>query len=425
MIDIRYSFYGENKKALYCQDSELMLAGPADTGKTITMLTKLHLIAYKYPNASIVIARKQLTDIYSSVLQTYQRKILTEQDPVVPYGGEKKPQWFDYPNGTRIWLAGLDKPGKVLSAEHDIVYVNQAEELDLIDWETLTTRTSGRSGNMPYTQCMGDCNPGPPLHWIPMRSKQGHLTMINSTHMDNPDLFNQETGEITPEGEKRLGTLKRLSGSRLLRLFHGLWAAPEGAIYSVFNEEKHKVEHFEPPRTWARIVAIDPYGAVIAAIWMAYDPENKILNVYREYHGEFGISTTQHAKNILKMCQEREETIFAYVGGGPSENQARIDFAAAGVPMLEPPNIGVESGIDRVIELLEDFNLVIHDNCVGTLSDISGYRRKLKNGIITDIIENKDTFHFADCVRYGVAWLAGPEEKQNEIQVTYDPVQIR
>ena len=35
---------------------------------------------------------------------------------VLPYGGNK-PEWYDYPNGSRIWIGGMDKPGKVLSAE--------------------------------------------------------------------------------------------------------------------------------------------------------------------------------------------------------------------------------------------------------------------------------------------------------------------
>lgn len=418
---LRYKFYGNNKAAFDCLDSEVMLAGPADTGKTITMLSKLHWYAANYENASIVIARKQLTDTYSTVLQTYLNKILLPDDPVVPYGGNK-PQWFDYPNGSRIWVAGLDKPGKVLSAEHDIAYVNQAEELDLIDWETLTTRTSGRAGNMPFSQCIGDCNPAHPTHWILARANAGHLTKLDSVHRDNPDLYNQETGELTEEGEKRIGVLRKLTGTRLFRLYHGLWAAPEGAIYSVFEEEKHKVKSFSPHRLWPRIVAIDPYGAVVAAVWFAFDVESGILNAYREYRGEFGISTADHARNILDICKQNSETIFAFVGGGPSENQARLDFTSAGIPLLEPPNIGVESGIDRVIRLLNEFSLVIHDNCIGVLSDIGGYRRKLRDGTPTDVIENKDTFHFADCIRYGVSWLVGDVRETEEI--VYNRIRI-
>jgi PBSX family phage terminase large subunit len=274
--------YGENRRAYQCRDREVILSGPADTGKTIALLTKIHWLAHKYQDASIVIARKQLTDTYGTVLQTFQKKIIQDGEPIRIYGGDK-PQWFDYPSGSRIWVAGLDKAGKVLSAEHDIIYVNQAEQLSLMDWETCTTRTTGRAGHIPYNQTIGDCNPAGPTHWIRARARSGTLMLFNSRHRDNPDLYDQQTGEITPQGVQRIEALKTLTGSRLMRLYHGLWASPEGAIYDVFDEEKHKVKSFLPHPLWQRAVGIDPFGAYIAAVWVAYDSQANVLNVYREY----------------------------------------------------------------------------------------------------------------------------------------------
>ena len=88
-IEVPYSFYGGNLAAWKCRDQEYILAGPADTGKTLAMLTKLYCLAYKYENASIVIARKQLTDVYSTVLQTLIKKVIRDDDRVIIYGGEK------------------------------------------------------------------------------------------------------------------------------------------------------------------------------------------------------------------------------------------------------------------------------------------------------------------------------------------------
>ena len=86
---------------------EALIHGPAETGKTISALWKLHLCALKYPNASLVIARKTQASIYGTVLRTYTEKVLGDQVNVSAYGGGK-PEWFDYPNGARIWIAGLD-----------------------------------------------------------------------------------------------------------------------------------------------------------------------------------------------------------------------------------------------------------------------------------------------------------------------------
>lgn len=412
-----YTPYGKVREAFCCKDPEMILSGPADTGKTLGLLHKLHACACKYPGASIVIARKQLTDTYSTVLVTFREQVLGKNSPVDIYGGEKA-QWFNYPNDSRIWVAGLDKPGKVLSAEHDIIYVNQAEEISLPDWETLTTRTTGRAGHIPYNQTIGDCNPGPPTHWIKSRARTGALTLIESGHKDNPELYEPLTGELTPEGEKRLGALKRLSGSRLQRLYHGLWAAPEGAIYDVFDEEKHKVVAFPPPVAWPRAVGIDPYGAFVAAVWVAWDPMAQMLNVYREYYEPFGVTTGGHAQNILTAS--RYEPVFAWVGGAPGERQQRIDFTGSGIPLQRPPVGDVWAGIDRVYGLLKDFKLVIHDCCVNLLSEIGSYRRKLRDGQPTERIEDKEAFHLLDALRYVITYLTDAQQTE----VVYQPIQI-
>jgi phage terminase large subunit len=421
MIREEYSFYGPIQEAIYCRDSEVILSGPADTGKTLGLLWKLNAIA-EQRKASIVIARKQLTDVFSTVLQTFQNKILGEDRatwPCAVYGGEK-PQWYDYRTGTRIWVAGLDKSSKVLSAEHDIIYINQAEEVSLTDWETCTTRTTGRAGNLPYGQTIGDCNPGPPTHWIRSRAKSGTLTLFESGHKDNPSLYDQATGELLPGGVQRIEALKNLTGSRLMRLYHGLWAAPEGAIYDVFDEDKHVVASFDPPPLWPRAVGIDPFGAYIAAVWVALDPQARIANVYREYREPFGLTVAGHVENILKLS--KGETVFVWVCGAKSERAWRLEFQAAGLPVVEPPITDVWIGIDRVYELLKDFSLVIHDSCHGLMSEIGDYRRKLnRTGNPTESIENKDAYHCLDALRYLVAYLVHPAE---QTQVVYAPQRI-
>ena len=429
-VVIPYSFYGGNLDAFRCKESEVILSGPRDTGKTITFLCKLHLCAYKYPGASIVIARKRQTDVYSTVLVTYRKKILQDGDGVQAFGGEK-PQWFDYPTGSRIWVAGLDKPGKVLSSEHDMIYVNQAEETSLQDWEHLTTTTTGRAGHMPYSQTIGDCNPETPSHWIKQRQRsganpEGSLTVFESSHRDNPEIYDQETGELTEMGRKRLAPLRALTGARRLRMFSGIWAAPEGAIYSVFEgvdaeggHGRHVVDHFEIPSTWPRFVGIDPAGDQVAALWLAMDPQTGILNAYREYMQPFGLTVQQHAANILRASAG--ETVMVWVCGAPAERDWRREWEAAGIPVVAPPIADVWVGIDRVTELLSEFRLVVHDNCRELISEIAGYRRKVRNGVPVDEIEDKAAQHLNDAMRYVVAWLLQPREG---VQVVHAPVRV-
>jgi phage terminase large subunit len=258
--DADFTAYGGAREFANYRGPEALLHGPAETGKTLASVWKLHICACKYPGASIVLARKVLNDIYSSVWAMLRSKVLRtepEQWPCVPYGGEIRPGQLNYRNGSTIWFAGFDRAGKVLSAEHDIIYINQAEECSLEDWETATTRTTGRAGHMPYSQTIGDANPSYPAHWMYHRDS---LRMFYSKHEENPALFDQRTGEITEQGKRTLAILDALTGVRKQRLRYGKAAQAEGAIYDEWDEAAHLIYADALPGAFARYVAGIDWG---------------------------------------------------------------------------------------------------------------------------------------------------------------------
>ena len=220
--------YGGGLKLWKCKSPEVVISGPAETGKTRTALEKFDTLMWKYPRSQAIIIRKTFKSLKTSVLLTFEHKVLgawnnegttlirddagrviltlkgafdQRKTPVVKVGGEHV-EGYIYPNGSRIYLGGMDTPEKVLSSEWDVVYVNQAEELTLNDWEIISTRTTGRAGNMPYAQMLADCNPSFPTHWIRARAATGRLKFIESRHEDNPTLYNQVTHQITEQGKR-------------------------------------------------------------------------------------------------------------------------------------------------------------------------------------------------------------------------------
>lgn len=237
----RYRVYGRNLEFLNTRLPEQILSGPASTGKTLTCLFLLDSLCRQYPGFQGAILRKRRVDMDGSVLQSFREKVLGPQTTVTVHGGEK-PEWYDYPNGSRIWVGGLDKPGKVLSSERDGIYINQAEETELKDWETLISRSTGRAGHMrdeqgiPFGLLFGDCNPEAPTHWIWARHLGGQLKLIESRHGDNPTLYDQATGLITPEGARTMERLGRLTGYRRARLLDGRWAQAEGVVFDTWSD---------------------------------------------------------------------------------------------------------------------------------------------------------------------------------------------
>ena len=327
--DAPYRPYGGAYEFLRYHGPEAIISGPAETGKTLAALWKLHLCAVKYPGASIVIARKTQSSIYSTVLVTYQQKVLGSDSPVIPYGA-KKPQWFDYPNGSRIWLAGLDKASKVLSAEHDIIYVNQAEELIIDDWEVLTTRATGRAGHMPYAQTIGDMNPSYPAHWIYRRES---LTIVYSQHREYPLLYDQATREITEQGKRTMSVLHNLTGVRKTRLLYGQPAQAEGAIYTGWDPAIHLIDPFPIPAGWRKFRVIDfGFTHPFVCQWWAVDDDGRMY-LYREWYMTERTVKVHSGKIKAQTGRELYETT---VCDHDAEDMAQDAVLKAFLPVLRP-----------------------------------------------------------------------------------------
>lgn len=220
-------FRGDNDRAQSLAVCEWMLAGPSETGKTWATLWRLDRLLATTPGAQGALVRKLAVDIAPTVLVTYRRVIAMSGSGATPFGGEK-PEWFDYPNGSRLYLGGIDRPGRILSGERDFVYVNQAEELDIDDWETLTTRTTGRGAVTQTPMLFGDCNPSDPDHWILKRRDANVLMMLYSHHEDNPSLYDV-AGQLTAQGKRTMTTLDALTGARYSRLRLGEWVVGDEA----------------------------------------------------------------------------------------------------------------------------------------------------------------------------------------------------
>lgn len=220
--------FGAARTAWRSRRREVLLSGPAGTGKSRLWLEKLHYCADKYPHMRGIIVRKTRQSITQTAMVTYEQKVLPEGWLGNLIHFRTQEQEYRYPNGSILAVGGIDKPSKIMSSEWDFIYVMEATELSDDDLESLTTRL--RNGVMPYQQLGLDCNPGPPTHWLKQRCDRGVTLMLESRHEDNPS--------VTPE---YLATLDALTGVRYLRLRKGIWAAAEGLVYEEWNPAIHKV----------------------------------------------------------------------------------------------------------------------------------------------------------------------------------------
>lgn len=292
-VTLRTEIRGAPARLFRQRPREVVISGPAGTGKTRSILEFLHAEAQSR-KVRILILRKTHESLRQSTMVTFTQQVLhafdgrqSILDGVVYHGGGgTRPAQFIYADtGSVIVTGGMDKVEKVLSTEWDIVYINESTELSLDEWETILTRTDRPSlDEKPPSMVIGDCNPNVPTHWILNRSRDGSLELWQSVHEDNPAMWDRAKRDWTASGQRYLERLEKLTGVRYQRLRLGNWVAAEGQVYENWSEARHVINRFDIPADWARYWVID-FGFNHAFVWQwwAQSPDGDLYR-YREIY---------------------------------------------------------------------------------------------------------------------------------------------
>jgi phage terminase large subunit len=387
-----YEFRGDCRKSLSCRDHQYVLAGPADTGKTVVCCVKLHWTCLKYPGSQHAILRKTYASMPGSVLQTFGRII--KGSPVTVMGGDR-PTKYNYHNGSSVWVGGLDNPDRALSSERDTIYVNQAEEILLKDWETIATRCTGRAAVVPHPQLFGDCNPAGSRHWIRDLAKTGTIKLFNATHKDNPTLYDAQ-GVLLDTAQRRLGVLSQLTGVRRKRLFEGIWATSEGAVYDNFDAALHVRDRL-PAEMKRFFLALDEGFTNPAVILLVGEDSDGRWHVFKEFYQRGALQETVVKTALAWQREWNVETI-------------AVDEAAAGLIadlnacgcMARGGKGRVVDGINRIQNRLETAGdgrprLTFDSGCVNCINEFESYVWAPDKPKDTPVKEHD---HTSDALRY-------------------------
>ena len=298
---------------------------------------------------------------------------------------------------TRIILRSADAEGGLESATAKAAVLDECgqDRFTLSAWEGIQRRLSLSGGRV-----LGATTPYN-LGWL--KSQVYDRWKAGDTDYDVIQ-FNSLANPAFPRAEYERA--KRTLPDWKFRMFYeGQFTRPEGLIYGDYIDDHvgHLVRPFEIPKEWPRYVGID-FGAVhTALIWLAVDMGKAAWYVYRESL-EGGKTTGEHVAQALRMA--RAERVIGWFGGSNSETQQRMDWNAAGLPVMPPGVIDVESGIDRVIALLKARQLLVFDTCAGLRDELGTYSREMDQaGQMTEAIKDKQTFHRLDALRYVVCGM--------------------
>lgn len=398
---------------------ELLVCGPAGTGKTYSILSVIHTLARDVPNLRILFLRATRVSLTESVLVTYEQEILPADgcEGIAAGAGRSHRGAYSYPNGTQIVVRGLDRnPASILSTVWDIVFANEAIEFNEEAWETIVSRMGrpGRDSRLGWM--IADTNPSYPDHWLKKRADSGAVVLWDTSHRANVAMHDGR--DWTAVGRAYMASLDKLTGPRRKRLKDGVWAQGDGIWFDNFDPEIHvdaaRAEYNPFLRTYC---AIDT-GLETGAVWFQVrDGSAPVVTVFDDYFA-YHLTPERNASNILAKMEPRGP-VHRYFSdpAGDSRNASGIitlaEYERVGVRPMErwPRRNPTETLIHLETFVGGDGNpprLFIHPRCRHLISAMSNYVRHTdRSGRMLDV--PKDPQHPAeelvDSLRCGLVAL--------------------
>lgn len=265
----------------------IMLRGGSRSGKTFLLCRAIIQRAINAPGSRHAIFRFRFNHAKTSIWADTLPKVLKLCFPTLRYRPDKTDFYIELPNGSQIWIAGLDdkeRVEKILGAEYCTLYFNESSQ---IPWPSIEMAMSRLAQKVELAPAIGkatgrthislkayfDCNPPSKLHWSfqLFRSK-----LKPGTKEPVPDPQNYVEMKINPDDNRDnlpaeyFEVLDGMSAAKRKRFKEGEWASEvNGALWALEDRKAEdgrvmpgidSLRVSEAPELKRIVVAVDPSG---------------------------------------------------------------------------------------------------------------------------------------------------------------------
>jgi phage terminase large subunit-like protein len=240
-----------------------LLFGGSRSGKTFLLVRCLVIRALRCANSTHAIVRKHLKDCRQKIGITTFPEMMRLCFPGIGYNINKTDWYITLPNGSTIWLCGLDEMGdqadRILGLEFSTIYYNECHEITYDAHNTAKTRLAEK--NELVNRAYFDCNPPRKKHWL-YKLFIEKLNPEQNTPLNEPDDY--ASLQINPEHNLAnidpgyLKILKAMPKRKRERFLKGEWLEDEqGILFQQDWIDNYRVHSL--PETLKRIVVgVDP-----------------------------------------------------------------------------------------------------------------------------------------------------------------------
>jgi predicted phage terminase large subunit-like protein len=247
------------------QQKHHLVYGGSRSGKTFVVCYAIHMRALMAPGSRHAIFRRHGVAVKQSIGKDTFPKMAHLATPGIELRWHEQDGYFRYPNGSEVWLAGLDdkdRVDKVLGKEFATLYFNEASEIPLSSYTVAQTRLAQNvrklNGDRLALRDYVDLNPTTRAHWTYRMWIDG-INPDGETPLDRSDYA---VGVANPADNAEnlpadyITSLKALPERQRRRFFSGEFTADvENALWR--REWIRRTQ--DVPEDLARVVvAIDP-----------------------------------------------------------------------------------------------------------------------------------------------------------------------
>lgn len=265
----------------------VMLRGGSRSGKTFILVRAIVQRAVNAPESRHAIFRFRFNHAKTSVWSDTLPKVLKLCFPGLRVRFDKTDFYVELPNGSQIWIAGLDdkeRVEKILGQEYVTLYFNESSQIPWGSVEMAMSRLAQKCALSPQIaaatgreflalKAYFDCNPPSKLHWsyqlfrakvkpgtkeaLPRPDDYAEMKVNPS---DNADNLPSEYFEV----------LASMSAAKRLRFEAGEWASDvNGALWALEDREApdgkvmpglDSLRVAKAPEMRRIVVAVDPSG---------------------------------------------------------------------------------------------------------------------------------------------------------------------
>lgn len=265
----------------------VMLRGGSRSGKTFVLVRAIIQRAINAPGSRHAIFRFRFNHAKTSVWSDTLPKVLKLCFPTLRARFDKTDFFVELPNGSQVWIGGLDdkeRVEKILGQEYATLYFNESSQIPWSSVETAMSRLAQKCALAPeIAKASGrthlalkayfDCNPPSKLHWS-YQLFRANVKPGTKEALPNPDDYAEmrvnpvdNSENLPPEYFDVLGSM---SSAKRVRFEAGEWASDvNGALWALEDRKASDGKNMpgidalrvaKAPEMRRIVVAVDPSG---------------------------------------------------------------------------------------------------------------------------------------------------------------------